>query len=53
MLLTDIAVEHTLVSKKNGVRQTFSLRIGKRMQQISLTNPILFGHPRVLDGDIS
>lgn len=25
MLLTDIAVEHTLVSKKNGVRQTFLL----------------------------
>ena len=25
MLLTDIAVEHTLVSKKNGVRQTYLL----------------------------
>ncbi len=25
MLLTDIAVEHTLVSKKNGLRQTFLL----------------------------
>ena len=25
MLLTDIAVEHTLVSKKDGVRQTFLL----------------------------
>lgn len=25
MLLTDIAVEHTLVSKKNGARQTFLL----------------------------
>ena len=25
MLLTDIAVEHTLVSKKNGVRQSFLL----------------------------
>jgi len=25
MLLTDIAVEHTLVSKKNGMRQTFML----------------------------
>jgi len=25
MLLTDITVEHTLVSKENGVRQTFLL----------------------------
>ena len=25
MLLTDIAIEHTVVSKKNGVRQTFLL----------------------------
>ena len=25
MLLTDIAVEHSLVSKKNGLRQTFLL----------------------------
>jgi hypothetical protein len=30
-----------------------ALRIGKRVQQISLTSPIIFGRQRVLDGDIS
>ena len=36
MLLTDIAVEHTLVSKKNGVRQTFLLHPFTNTQRDSL-----------------
>lgn len=36
MLLTDIAVEHTLVSKKNGVRQTFVLHPFTDRQRDSL-----------------
>lgn len=36
MLLTDIAVEHTLVSKKNGVRQTFVLHPFTDTQRDSL-----------------
>jgi hypothetical protein len=36
MLLTDIAVEHTLVSKKNGLRQTFVLHPFTDTQRDSL-----------------
>ena len=36
MLLTDIAVEHTLVSKKDGVRQTFLLHPFTDTQRDSL-----------------
>jgi hypothetical protein len=36
MLLTDITVEHTLVSKKNGVRQTFLLHPFTNTQRDSL-----------------
>lgn len=36
MLLTDITVEHTLVSKKNGVRQTFLLHPFTDTQRDSL-----------------
>ena len=36
MLLTDIAVEHVLVSKKNGVRQTFVLHPFTDTQRDSL-----------------
>lgn len=36
MLLTDIAVEHTLASKKNGVRQTFLLHPFTNTQRDSL-----------------
>jgi hypothetical protein len=36
LLLTDIAVEHTLVSKKNGVRQTFLLHPFTNTQRDSL-----------------
>ena len=36
MLLTDITVEHTLVSKKDGVRQTFLLHPFTDTQRDSL-----------------